>query len=480
MAKPKRRSAKPKLAKPGLRATSRALVDVSASASSAALTALTPAASVDMDEPAVATAYQALAQMTEACALDGSQGTNRCRTRINQLGVETDVEAFFAWLDDRANNSPDTRRDFLSQGRRLFWWALKRCPNSTMLPHGRKQFTIGKALSSLTRQDLMTYKEFLKNPDQGAIGPRRPFLDRERNVNSEWRPFVGPLNAAHIEHVFLVLKNLFGYLVDVGYLDGNPLGGMRAKEKGSMGDHSKRAGKRIERNLDAEQWLAVLAAIERLPQGTDEEKHYYERASFMMQLFFHLGARIGEVASHSMEWFVMKPLATAGDNEEWVWSVMGKGGKEAEVPVNYALLAALARYRIFLNLPPLPHAGDKTPMLLDEKKKHGIGERQIARLVKEIFILAADKLKKTNPKKAALLRIASPHWIRHAGATMAVARAPDMKAMNAVRDFFRHSDLATTMQYVHVADEARKMVSEWLVQAAGLPAETESHPVEAG
>ncbi len=408
---------------------------------------------IDALVPTISTTRQALAHDVGRRALDGRAGANRCRTRVNQLGVDDDVAAVFAWIADRAA-SPKTARDFLSQARRLFWWALERCPNP------EAPGAVGKALSSLTRHDLMMFREFLKKPDKRAIGRKAPFLDRDGNANPAWRPLEGPLKSAHIEHVFAVLKNLFRYLVDVGYLDGNPLAGTRAKAKASMGDHSQRAAKPTQRALDAEQWLAVLAAIEELSQETEEERDYYERTLFMMQLFFHLGARIGEIATHRMNHFIV-------NENDWVWSVMGKGGKEAEVPVNDALLAALVRYRLHLGLTPLPYPGEKdTPLLLDYAHKKGIGERQIARLVKEIFARAAERLKTTRPTKAAQLAVASPHWIRHAMASFAAERAKDMREMLGIRDLLRHTDLKTTLGYIHVADKAKKMVSDWLADVA--------------
>jgi len=385
-------------------------------------------------------------------ALDGRFGANRCTTRVNQLGVESDVDAVFAWIADRAA-SPKTARDFLSQARRLFWWALERCPNP------RSARGVGKALSDLTRQDLLNYREYLKKPDKRATGPKVPFRDCDGNLNPAWRPFEGPLTTAHIEHVFLVLKNLFRYLTDMGYLDGNPLAGSRAREKGSMGDHSRRAARRTERALDEIQWLAVLQSIDELPQATDAERYYYERALFMMQLFFHLGARIGEIATHKMQHFVRTPQG------DWEWSVMGKGGKQAEVPVNGALLAALARYRVFLGLSPLPHPADDKPLLLDNRRRRALGERQIARLVKAIFARAAGRLRATHPGKAAALENASPHWIRHAMASFAAERAQDMRDLRALQELMRHGKLETTLGYTHVADEAKRMIAEWLAEA---------------
>lgn len=382
--------------------------------------------------------------------LDGRDGTNRCRTRGNQLGVDDDIEAMFAWIADRAA-SPKTARDFLSQARRLLWWALERCPNPDSPRH------VGKALSSLTRADLMAYRAFLKNPDRRACGPKAPFADRDGNVNPRWRPVEGRLTEAHIEHVFAVLKNLFRYLTDVGYLDGNPLAGARTREKGSMGEHSKRRPTPTARALDAEQWLAVLKAVESLPRDTEKQRRYYERTRFLTQLFFHLGARIGELASHDMQHFVRK-------GNRWVWSVMGKGGKEAEVPVNESLLAALMRYRVHQGLSPVPSPGEPIPLLADLRGRHRLGERQIARLVKEIFARAAKSLKAQNPSKANVLARASPHWIRHATASFTAAAARNMGEVMAIRALLRHSRLATTMEYVHASDEAMQAVTDRLAR----------------
>jgi site-specific recombinase XerD len=402
----------------------------------------------------VASTRHALVQEAIRRAVGGKDGTNRCRTRVNQLGVESDIEAVYSWLQDRASNSPDTWRDYSSQTRRLLYWAWMKCPN----PDSR--LGVGKSLSSLTRQDLQAYREFLVRPDKSSVGPRKPFIV-DGLINPHWRPLVSGLTTSHVEHVFIILKNLFQYLVDVGYLDGNPLAGTRAKNRGSMGEHHRRERKTTERKLDAEQWIAVLQAIEKLPRDTPVQRHHYERARFMFQAFFHLGARVGEIATHGMRWFVVKRINKDG-KKEWAWNVKGKGGKEAEVPVNEALLAALVRYRISLGLPPLPFPNERTPMLMDNARRRGIGERQISRLVKEIFLMAAKILAKKSPEKSAQLKLASPHWIRHAMATFLAEKAKNMRELKAIQDLMRHDKLATTKIYIHESEEAMKMVSEWL------------------
>lgn len=374
-------------------------------------------------------------------AVDGRDGTNRCRTRVNQLGVEHDVAAVFAWIADRAA-SPKTKRVFLAEARRLYWWLLERAR---------------KPLSSLTRDDLMSYRDFLQDPGRACMGRKVAFLLRDGAVNPAWRPFEGPLTDAHVEHVFAVLKSLFKYLVDMGYLDGNPLGGMRAQSKASMGDHRVRQVSPAERALDELQWSATLAAAEALPQTTPGQCDDYERARFLLRLFYHLGARIGELASHRMQHFQLR-------GSRWKWSVVGKGGKLKAVSVNRDLLESLKRYRVYLGLSPLPVAGEDLPLLLSKNGTRPISERQAFRIIKMVFAKAANKLESTHPEKAAALRNASPHWIRHATASHLACRATTIEELIAVQEHMRHDKLKTTLDYTHLPDEAAEAVAERLCE----------------
>lgn len=185
--------------------------------------------------------HKALTRATAKSPLDGRDGENRCRTRKNQLGddIDDDISAVFAWIRNRAV-SDKTKRVFLSEIRRLYYWLLK-----------DKQ----QPLSSLGLKDLEDYREFLKAPPTDWIGPKAPYLNSDTGlVNPEWRPFEKPMNDAHVRHVFAVLKSLFKYLTDMGYLDGNPLVGLRTSAKTQMGDDSARVRRVTERALDRDQW----------------------------------------------------------------------------------------------------------------------------------------------------------------------------------------------------------------------------------
>lgn len=374
--------------------------------------------------------------------LDGSQGTNRARARVNQLGVDTDLNAVRAWIADRAS-SPATERAYLSEARRLMLWAIREA---------------GKALADLHRADLEAYREFLADPQPASTwcGPKVPYLLEDGHSNPRWRPFVAPLTTAVIAQSFVRLNSLFDYLVETGYLDGNPLGGARRRAKRAMGERTG-TPMPLERAIDQEQWRAVLETIEAMPRRTPGEQNVYERARYLVRVFYHLGARIGELATHTMGDFVEIDGA-------WYWRVTGKGGKDATLDVNDDLLAALRQYRAHLALDPLPAPGETTPILLSRSGGKPITSRQAYRIITAIFRETATRIEAGNPDGAAKLRAASPHWLRHATASHSASLAENMEELLAVQRHMRHSKLDTTLGYVHTEDAARRKVAQRLAE----------------
>src|SRR5690606_3939128 len=122
---------------------------------------------------------------------------------FRQLTADNDVDAVRAWLAE-FHDSPQTLRAYKKESERLLLWAI----------HER-----GTALSSLTREDLIAYENFLKDPRPRTrwCGPRRP------RHSQDWRPFEGPLKASSRRQALVILNALFSYLTEAGYLAGNPL-----------------------------------------------------------------------------------------------------------------------------------------------------------------------------------------------------------------------------------------------------------------
>lgn len=378
--------------------------------------------------------------------LDGSAGTNRADPgRPNLLGVTDDLGALHAFLGEYAA-SPATLRAYRKEVERLLLWAV---------------IERGRPLSSLTREDLAAYAEFLGDPQPAErwCGKAPGRSARRHDYDQGWRPFAGPLSPSSRRAALAIVNSLLAYLVQGGYLAGNPLalvrrpGGHEGHGPGAPGAAGGRTTPEAERRrvarrtLDEEQWQALRAVVEALPAATPRERAEAERARFVLALLYFLALRVGEAATHSMGAFVQ---VRGG----WVFCVRGKGGKRAEVPVHEELLAALRRYRASLALAPLPPPGDPTALLLSRRGRRGITARRISQVLKGLFGRAAqDLLARGEEERAESLRRASAHWLRHTSLTRQVDQGIPLLHVKANA---RHGKLDTTLLYVHADDEARR------------------------
>lgn len=355
---------------------------------------------------------------------DGRQGSNRATHAKLQIQAGNDLEAILAFLREY-EASPGTHRIYQRECERLLLWAL----------HAQQ-----KPLSSLNRQDFEAYLDFMAHPEPHWCGPRRP------RHSPDWKPFVGPLGDNAKITALAALNSLMTYLVDAGYLAGNPLGLIRQRRKKARqtSDHqSELLGLKVERFLDADMWQAVIDTVESWPKATPQEQAHYERARFMLALLMMLAPRASELQTHTMNSF-------REIRGRWWWYVLGKGQKAARVPVPEDMLLALRRYRIALGLTPLPHYRDTTPLLLSLDGQRGITARRLNQLLKVIFSQAAIALEVTLPHKAEKLRSASAHWGRHTSITEKLDSGIDRRL---VQKLARHADARTTEIYLHDDDE---------------------------
>ncbi|MFP3250038.1 MAG: tyrosine-type recombinase/integrase, partial [Paraburkholderia sp.] len=248
-------------------------------------------------------------------ALDGHDGTNRAQGGHLQIAAECDVEAVRLWLAEYAG-SPHTLRSYRKEAVRLLLWATQ---------------ALGKPLSSLTREDFLLYERFLAAPSGDWTDPARPRRGGARRL------FDGPLSARSQHQALGILSGLLSYLVSAGYLAGNPLALRRR-----TGAAARRAP-RVERYLDHALWEHVLASVEQWPRRTARDHQHYERSRWLIRLLYHTGLRVSEAAHAKAADFCLR-------RGRWWLHVVGKGGSAGEVPVSAALMADLARYRVFHGL----------------------------------------------------------------------------------------------------------------------------------
>jgi hypothetical protein len=108
--------------------------------------------------------------------LDGSRGTNRI-PGSPVLAAVNDRQAIEAWIEARAAGNENTRRAYRREAERLLLWAI---------------FERHRAMSSLTVEDAMTYRGFLRDPK-----PLDRWVSKRAAIrlSPAWRPFQGPLSA---------------------------------------------------------------------------------------------------------------------------------------------------------------------------------------------------------------------------------------------------------------------------------------------
>ena len=350
--------------------------------------------------------------------LDGQTGSNRANPEVVcQLTAGNDLDAVRAWLAE-FHDSPQTLRAYRKEAERLLLWAI---------------MERGKPLSGLTREDCLSYEAFLADPQPRDrwCGPKAP------RFHARWRPLVGPLSPASRKMALLIINALFSYLVKAGYLAGNPLALARRRGRDIQ------PLRQVERYLEQDQWQALLAAVEALPRDTERACQHYARARYLVALLYLLGPRVSEVAGHTMNSFVQV-------RGRWWWQVTGKGRKEARVPVNQDMLAALRDYRRFHNLPPLPTPDDTTPLVMNLKGTTGIGDNMIYRIVKMLVAKAAARLQTDDPHQAEKLRRASTHWFRHTSITH---QADAGIGIQFLQRNARHTRIDTTGLYLHAEEK---------------------------
>ena len=366
--------------------------------------------------------------------LDGSFGRNRANTSQSQISAQTDVDAIEAWLA-RFADTPTTFNSYRKEAERLLLWSVVE----------RR-----KSLSSLTHEDLLAYQAFLANPRPTARWVMKPGRKHGRQ-DPRWRPFAGPLSATSQRQAIVILNTLFSWLVNAGYLAGNPLSLSRQRQR--------KAKPRITRYLEDEVWLEVKRTIELLLGNSEREAEHYRRVRWLFSLLYVCGLRISEVTENTMGGFFRR--RDHDGEERWWLEVVGKGDKPRLIPATSELMAELARYRIGYGLPALPVHQEPTPLLLPiGGKRRPMTRSAVHRVVKEVFERTAERLEMRGPgfvSSVQAIRSASAHWIRHTAGSNMVGLQMDLRH---VRDNLGHESISTTSQYLHSADNQRHQDTE--------------------
>ncbi|WP_181146917.1 phage integrase family protein [Burkholderia multivorans] len=353
--------------------------------------------------------------------VDGSRGQFRAPQVACLLSASNDYEAIQSWLS--LHESAATQRAYRKEAERLILWAI---------------VDRGRALSSLTTDDAIAYRGFLRRPTprERWVGPSRP------RQSVEWRPFSGPLSARSTGYALTVLSAMFRWLVEQRYVLANPFAGIKVRGAAS------RTGLDVSRGFTEAEWLLIRTIADGLEWSYGWSEAAAQRLRFLLDFGYATGLRASEFVG-----------ATLGDirrdehGDHWL-HVIGKGSKPGKVALPALARTALDQFLVQRRLPVTPSRwAPATPLVANlEEDGAGIESTRLWRVLRRFFRLAADVIQAERPATAGKLRLASPHWMRHTHATHALARGAELIM---VRDNLRHASISTTSTYLH-SDEVRR------------------------
>ena len=380
------------------------------------------------------TAVAPLEAVSLAASMDGRNGDNRAFGNRPQIAANNDVDAIKAWLA-RFMDTKTTFDSYRKEAERLLLWST---------------IQLGKPLSSLTHEDCLVYQNFLKDPQPA----QRWVLPNGRKVarsHSEWRPFAGPLSPASQRQAIVILNAMFSWLVNAGYLAGNPLSLSRQR--------ARRQKPRITRYLEEDLWQEVKLTIDQMPKETGREREHYYRTRWLFSLLYLCGLRVSEVVGNQMGGFFCR--RDKDGEERWWLEVLGKGDKLRIVPATNELMVELARYRREVGMSAFPTPNETTPLLLPiGGKPKALTRSAVHELIKSVFEKTACRLRLRGPElasKADCLAQASAHWMRHTAGSHMANKEVDLRH---VRDTLGHESLTTTSGYLHSSADERHRDTE--------------------
>lgn len=354
--------------------------------------------------------------------VDGSSGTFRAPWHTCTLDANNDYAAVQAWLS--LHESTATQRAYRKEAERLILWAI---------------VERDRALSSLTTEDAIAYRGFLRRPTprERWVGPVRA------RTSPEWRPFSGGLSARSSAYALSVLGAMFRWLIEQRYLLANPFAGVKVRgtSRSTVLDTSHA--------FTEGEWLLVRSIADGLEWSYGWAAPAAQRLRFVLDFAYATGLRVSELVGARLG-----NIEADARGDHWV-SVIGKGRKAGKVALPPKARTALDRYLLERKLPVTPARWHPdTPLIgsLEQESVAGISGVRLWEITRRFFAKAAEVIEADNPVLAEKLRRATPHWTRHTHATHALARGAELTT---VRDNLRHASIATTSIYLHSDDVKR-------------------------
>jgi site-specific recombinase XerD len=384
--------------------------------------------------------------------LNGAYGSNRGDRP--GISARNDLEAIHTWLA-RYPSGSHTQRAYRKEAERFLLWSV---------------LEAGKALSSLSVEDCISYRNFLwylgrqsdevwaqyyRIPQKRWLGPRG--IER---LSSLWRPFEGALSERSQKHALGIVQNLMQWLVDQRYLLHNPLRALPHLAKPPT------VGIEVSRSLTIAEWKLVKDYLAGMPQDAR-----YHRLRFILALAYSTGCRLSELVAlrrRHLKHFTRK----GEDGVHWEIGVTGKGGKYRTVQLNPHVVNEIRTYFRHRGYETLNQAPEDTPLIAAMPAPGALasGDEPLSavrlyRVLKGFFEEVAKSVIADDLDTAVKLRSASTHWLRHTFATHGIHNG---MALETIRDLLGHSSLSTTSVYVTTEKDRRSREVEKLGDLAAF------------
>ncbi|WP_340679918.1 site-specific integrase [Paraglaciecola sp.] len=391
-------------------------------------------------------------------------------TEMENQGVSArrDLHILLSYLINVIGNAKGTQTRFRNEAERymLFCWNEKH-----------------KSVLKSTVEDVRDYIDWLWSPPKALIADNtiasrykakgdsdvrlvneawRPFVLRGAKANRKTNAFISPeraklakpkqaysLNQTSLQNSYASLNVFLKELWETELISRNPVSLVKKSCKYLV------KGKIYQppHTLDDETWQLF---VDTLTTAADENPAY-EKHRFLVLSLKVLFLRISELSNRDYCIPVFGHFRQDSSGEGWVLNVIGKGKKQRLVTVPDAFIdGVLVRYRESLGLSPLPHIDENMPIMPSFKTGQALHQDSLNNMVEEAFDLVIKSLKALGKtQQAHAISGASSHWLRHTGATQALAEINE--TMLAVE--LGHASVKTTVE-VYVAPAHRDRIKK--------------------
>ena len=217
--------------------------------------------------------------------------------------------------------------------------------------------SIDLTLATVGPAHIAAYRQFLTNPEPSSIWVVTPPKPRTKNgvLNSEWRPFAGPLQQSSAKQAASILHGFFEYMVAEGHCVVNPC--RRLKRSSRQRSAPKR------KSPNCEQVLAVVFDYCRNRCSAREiaDRKKAIRDFWLLAICYLTGLGVTEVLALRM--------SDLFQNQTGWWLRLGfSGSTPVAAPVGPELLMMMQTYRQSVALSALPRADEHNIPLVGDSR----------------------------------------------------------------------------------------------------------------